>query len=244
MRKRLISFALAATIMVSASLPAFATKKFDMSVFDGRNDLSITSDDMTGQTSVFPKFFTPAENVTYVSFDDDSRAVVDSYLWLTDSYDYYYLNFTHLGPSSTGLNSIIVKIGDNRYAFSNCTTETIPLNNGMFFEVLRIPMKKEVVPFMNDFSEHWNEEIKVRYIGSSQSFEFSLTAEMKYDLLAMYDFYVVGNGTRNKNLRDITDLDRTIVSKNGEIIDGHRDEKILRTVLEGVVESLDTLSTH
>ena len=34
------------------------------------------------------------------------------------------------------------------------------------------------------------------------------------------------------------------VSKNGEIIDGHRDEKILRTVLEGVVDSLDTLSAH
>ena len=55
----------------------------------------------------------------------------------------------------------------------------------------------------------------------------------------MYDLYVAGNGTRNKNLQDITDLDGTIVSKNGEIIDGHRDEKILRTVLEGVVDSLD-----
>ena len=63
-------------------------------------------------------------------------------------------------------------------------------------------------------------------------------------ILVMYDLYVAGNGTRNKNLRDITDLDRTIVSKNGEIIDGHRDEKILRTVLEGVVDSLDTLSAH
>lgn len=67
---------------------------------------------------------------------------------------------------------------------------------------------------------------------------------MKLKILVMYDLYVAGNGTRNKNLQDITDLDGTIVSKNGEIIDGHRDEKILRTVLEGVVDSLDTLSTH
>ena len=46
MRKRLISFALAAAIMVSASLPAFATKKFDMSVFDGKDYVGVVTDDM------------------------------------------------------------------------------------------------------------------------------------------------------------------------------------------------------
>ena len=43
MRKRLISFALAATIMVSTSLPAFATKKFDMSVFDGKDYVGVVT---------------------------------------------------------------------------------------------------------------------------------------------------------------------------------------------------------
>lgn len=52
MRKRLISFTLAATIMVSASLPAFATKKFDMSVFDGKDYVGVVTDDMTGWTFV------------------------------------------------------------------------------------------------------------------------------------------------------------------------------------------------
>lgn len=105
-------------------------------------------------------------------------------------------------------------------------------------------MKKELVPFMNDLAEHINDEIKVRFVGIYKDYDFALTYDMTLMILVMYDLYVAGNGTRNKNLQDITDLDGTIVSKNGEIIDGHRDEKILRTVLEGVVDSLDTLSTH
>ncbi len=76
MRKRLISFALAATIMVSASLPAFATKKFDMSVFDGKDYVGVVTDDMAGWTLAFPRFGTIEEGGTYIVSDDDSRLSV------------------------------------------------------------------------------------------------------------------------------------------------------------------------
>ena len=161
----------------------------------------------------------------------------------TDVYDFYYLDFNRTGSFASGFNSVIVKIGDNRYNFSNGQTDST-VSEGIVLESFSLPMKKELVPFMNDLAEHINDEIKVRFVGIYKDYDFALTYDMKLKILVMYDLYVAGNGTRNKNLQDITDLDGTIVSKNGEIIDGHRDEKILRTVLEGVVDSLDTLSTH
>ena len=118
MRKRLISFALAATIMVSASLPAFATKKFDMSVFDGKDYVGVVTDDMAGWTLAFPRFGTIEEGGTYIVSDDDSRLSVSSSLHLNDTYDFYYLDFNRTGSFASGFNSVIVKIGDNRYNFS------------------------------------------------------------------------------------------------------------------------------
>ena len=243
MKKRLISFVLAVTIIVSTSLPAFATKKFDMSVFDGKDYVGVVTDDMTGWTFAFPRFGTIEEGGTYIVSDDDSRLSASSSLYLNDTYDFYYLDFNRTGSFASGFNSVIVKIGDNRYNFSNGQTDST-VSEGIVLESFSLPMKKELVPFMNDLAEHINDEIKVRFVGIYKDYDFALTYDMKLKILVMYDLYVAGNGTLNKNLRDITDLDRTIVSKNGEIIDGHRDEKILRTVLEGVVDSLDTLSAH
>ena len=124
MRKRLISFALAATIMVSTSLPAFATKKFDMSVFDGKDYVGVVTDDMTGWTFAFPRFGTIEEGGTYIVSDDDSRLSASSSLYLNDTYDFYYLDFNRTGSFASGFNSVIVKIGDNRYNFSNGQTDS------------------------------------------------------------------------------------------------------------------------
>lgn len=237
MKKRLISFVLAVTIIVSTSLPAFATKKFDMSVFDGREDVWMHSDEMAGETNVFSLNMGGDGDVN-VYFDDGSSVGASATLFLTDSFDYYYLSFSRLGFDYMGLYKVIVKIGENRYTLLNFSETGFIAENGTFFESVTVPMKKELIPLMNDLVEHQDEEIKVRLVGAYENYDFSLTDKMKRELLGMYELYISGNGTRNKNLQKITDWDKTIVDKNGEVIDGHRDEKILRAVLEGVTSSL------
>ena len=108
------------------------------------------------------------------------------------------------GSFASGFNSVIVKIGDNRYNSSNGQTDST-VSEGIVLESFSLPMKKELVPFMNDLAEHINDEIKVRFVGIYKDYDFALTYDMKLKILVMYDLYVAGNGTRNKNLRDITD---------------------------------------
>lgn len=54
LKKKIVSLALAATLLVSVPVSAFATTKFNQGVFDGRDDLRVVTDTMTGETSVVP----------------------------------------------------------------------------------------------------------------------------------------------------------------------------------------------
>lgn len=236
MKKKLVSLALAVVMMASVSMPALATSKFNMGVFDGRQDAFVYTDEMTGSSLVFPRIGVIEDGGTYISFDDGSRISVSSSLRLTDSFDICFLNFSRTGLFSTGLNSVIVKIGDNRYTFSNGQTDATTVD-GIVLEDFNIPIKKELIPFMNDFIEHSSDEIKVRFVCDTKYYDFVLTNDMKSQILVIYDLYVTGNGTRERNLHDITECDSTIVLKNGKRIEGNVSEKILITLLDGIVNS-------
>ncbi len=236
LKKKLVALALAATMMISVSTPALATSKFNMGVFDGRQDVSIVSDEMSGTSLVFPRLGTIEDGGTYVSFDDGSRASVSSSLQITDSFDLCFLDFTHTGPYFTGLNSIIVKIGDNRYTFSNTQINSTTID-GIVIESFRVPIKKELISFMNDFIEHSNDEIKVRFVGNVNDYDFVLTDDMKAKILVLYDLYVEGDGTRERNMHDITELDDTVVEKNGKRVKGNLAEKVLISALRTLLES-------
>lgn len=236
MRKKLVSLALAATIMVSTSLPAFATKKFDMSVFDGLEYVGVVTDEMTNESYIYSTFGVADNGGTYVISDDGSRLSVLPTISTSDSYDFYKLSFTCIGSSFSGLNSAIVKIGDNRYKF---TVPQVGLDfiDGTYLESFDVPMKKELISFMNDLIEHRNEEIKVRLVGSCINHDFTLTDTEKIKILSMYNLFVAANGTREKNMHDITEYDPTIVEKNGKVIQGNITEKILTAALDSALYS-------
>lgn len=224
MKKELVSLTLAAVMMASVSMPALATSKFNMGVFDGRQDVSISSDEMTGKTSVF---LLGTSYDSHLTFDDGSFLIVNPYLYLTDSYDTYQLYFNCFESSLADMDSIIIKIGDNRYNFSNCFTSYSAVDDNTIMETIGFMMKRETVDFMNDFAKHKDEEIKVRINGTYATLDFSFTDEMKNAILTMYALYVQGGGTRDKNLRNLTDIDSTVVRKNGNIVDGHIKEELI-----------------
>lgn len=224
MKKKLVSLALAAVMMASVSMPALATSDFSMWVFDGRQDAFVYTDEMTGEVGVS---LLGTSYDSHLTFDDGSFLMVDPYLYLTDSYDAYFLYFNCFESSLAGMDSIIIKIGDNRYNFSNCFTSYSAIDDTTIAETIGFLMKRETVDFMNDFAKHRDEEIKVRINGNYQTLDFSLTDEMKNAILTMYALYVQGGGTRDKNLRNLTDIDSTVVRKNGNVIDGHVKEELI-----------------
>lgn len=224
LKKRIVSLALAAAIMVSVSAPALATSAFDKSVFNNRQDISISDDEMDGITIVttVPDYFKDS-----IVLFDNAFVLVDPKIGLVDNFDLYSFYFDYYGANYAGLKSIIIKIGDNRYTFSNCQHTSSLTSDNFIHESISFSLKRETVKFMSDFAEHRNEKIQVRLVGNSQNLDFILTDDMKNSILTLYDLYSRGGGTRDKNMRNITLADSVVVSKNGEVIDGLVKEKMV-----------------
>lgn len=231
MKKKLVSLALAAVMMASASMPALATSDFSMWVFDERQDTFVYTDEMTGETLALLKSDSSLRT-TY--FDDGSRITVTPSLMLNDSCDYYSLSFVYCGSLPAEMKSIIIKTGNDRYTFSSLNFSQSTLSDGRIFEEVSFPVKKETRSFMYDLMVHQDEEIKVRINGTYQTFNFTLSDAAKKDIIDLYNLYDMGNGTRKSNLSNITNIDQTVVFKNGQFVDGHATRKVVDALFRGI----------
>ena len=120
------------------------------------------------------------------------------------------LNLNYYGYSWMNINEIVFKIGDNRYFF---TSDQGPINvrqesysNGIVKEQLLIVLDANSISFMQDFIEHRDEEILVRFSGADSVMDFALTKEIKDATIGLYDRYVMAGGTQPESLQTVTDL--------------------------------------
>lgn len=218
MKKKLVSLVLVTSLVLAMCAPAFATKGFNQSVFDGREDITVQSDDMEGKVTVVPA----SDNGQFVIPVLSSEAVITvrPIIILNDTYDYYLLVFDYLGTNWASLDGIVIKIGDNRYSFSNCYTSH-SVNEGYASEHISFYMKKQVYKMIDDLKDHRDDEVKVRLTGSSKNIDFTLPDDAKNAILDLYDLYVAGGGTREANMYSITEFDPVIVKKNGWELPGN-----------------------
>lgn len=219
LKKRIVSLALAAMLLVTAPVSAFATTKFNQSVFNGREDIELVSDDMEGSTIALLAYQYDGSMTSIV--DSTSFITVKPGLFLNDAYDSYILSFDYLGPNFAGMNSIIVKIGDNRYSFTNCYTSRSVTGEGLVSESISFFAKKETLDFMKDLADHQEEEIKVRINGSARTFDFAFSDSEKDGILNMYDLYISGGGTRETNMYKLSEDDPVYIAKNGKKVIGN-----------------------
>ena len=226
LKKRIVSLALAAMLLVTAPVSAFATTKFNQSVFDNRDDLRISTDIMAGETSVVPTALDDGQMIIPV-LDAGAVITVQPGIFLDDSKDTFILMFKYLGVDWAKLNGIIIKIGDNRYSFSNCYSSH-SLDDGYASVYFAFCMKDQTTDMMKDFADHRDEEINVRLVGSAKSIDFVLTDTVKNTLLDMYDLYVAGGGMRSGNMYQISEFDQVYVEKNGKRVIGN----VVTTVLD------------
>lgn len=216
MKKRLVSLALAALLLVAVPLSAFATSGFNQHVFDGRNDIINNTDDMTGEITIFPS--SDYYGSIYVPLSSSAFIGVSAGIASNDYNDLFALIFDYTGIDWAGIESIIIKIGDNRYTFSDFYKSSYVTDEGLADEYIAFPLKKETLGFINDFCKHQNEEIKVRLNGSVQTFDFILSPSEKNAIVGLYNLYVAGGGTQEANLRSISNDDVTHVELNGKIL--------------------------
>ncbi len=219
LKKRIVSLALAATLLISIPVSAFATAKFDQSVFDGREDIELVSDDMEGSTIALLAYQYDGSMTSII--DSTSLITVKPGLFLGDAYDSYILSFDYLGPDFAGMNNIIVKIGDNRYSFTNCYTSRSVTGEGLISESISFFAKKETLDFMKDLADHQEDEIKIRINGSARTFDFTFSDSEKYGILNMYNLYISGGGTREANMYKLSEDDPVCITKNGKKVIGN-----------------------
>ena len=127
-----------------------------------------------------------------------------------ESVDAFMLNLNYYGYSWMNINEIVFKIGDNRCFF---TSDQGPINvrqesysNGIVKEQLLIVLDANSISFMQDFIEHRDEEILVRFSGADSVMDFALTKEIKDATIGLYDRYVMAGGTQPESLQTVTDL--------------------------------------
>lgn len=226
LKKELVSLALAAVLLISAPVSAFATTGFNQHVFDGRDDFRVVTDTMTGETTVIPTAF-GSDQLTIPVLDSGAVITVQPGIFLDDDKDTFILMFDYLGVDWAKLDGIIIKIGDNRYSFSNCYSSRT-IDDGLASEYIAFYMKDQTTGMMKDLADHRDEEINVRLVGSAKSIDFVLTDTVKNTLLDMYDLYVAGGGMRSGNMYQISEFDQVYVEKNGKRVIGN----VVTTVLD------------
>lgn len=216
MKRKLISLVLAFFLTISISISAFASIGFNRSVFNGRDDILVSYDDMKGITRVYSQ--AEADGKTTINFESSGIIFVTPRIAIVesdnDSLDVFELSFDYFGNDWVNLNEILIKIGDKRYNFFDCNISHTTEYANLVHENISFYLKNESLSFIQDFIKHQNSEIKVRLDGSARSFDFVLTDDMKASVSLLYNLFYKGNGTRKSNMDNISSVDQTVVETN------------------------------
>lgn len=216
MKRKLISLVLALFLTISISISAFASIGFNCSVFNGRDDILISYDDMKGITRVYSQ--AEADGKTTINFESSGIIFVTPRIAIVesdnDSLDVFELSFDYFGNDWVNLNEISIKIGDKQYNFLDCNISHTTEYANLVHENISFYLKNESLSFIQDFIKHQNSEIKVHLDGSARSFDFVLTDDMKASVSLLYNLFYKGNGTRKSNMDNISSVDQTVVETN------------------------------
>ena len=204
MKKKVLSIVLTVLIMALIPISVFAADGFDLSVFDN-SDVSKKYDDMTGNTMI--ELASASDNI-YVGMLDHVCFMPTVYV--SDSSEYYNWEiwYSYLGNVQyQNINSVLIKIGDNRYTFDGIYNSRMDWgkNNDFHREILNVIFDGNSIPMMEDLISHRDEEIKMRFTGSNGQFDLTLSSTTVDRFIQMYELYKTAGGTREKNL-EVTKL--------------------------------------
>lgn len=200
MKKKIASLALAILLLASIPLSAFAADGFDLSIFNCSDVVSTKYDDLSGNTTI--ELASSSDNI-YVGLLDHVCFMPTVYV--SDSSEYYnwVVWYSYLGNVQyPNINSVLIKIGDNRYTFDNIYNSRSDWGskNDYHREILNIIFDGNSLSMMEDLINHRNEDIKMRFSGSNGQFDLTLSAKTVDRLIQMYELYKDAGGTRGTNL--------------------------------------------
>ena len=206
MKKVLVLVLTICLLMVSAQ--AFAAGSFNTSVFQNVSGIEVNTDDM--------------KNATYIDLDPDTESWRESFFDPAFS-DYYYCAFyPSIRINSSGvavlrwfcdfygedwafIDEIIVKVGDNRYSFSDVDINRNVVDHGDVMEELGIVFGAEHLAFLEDFAAHCEDgPVKVRLCGDNYDVDFTMSDTMVKWLKTFITLYDEGGALNASYLSDVS----------------------------------------
>ncbi len=206
-KKKFLSLMLAAALVLSAALPAFASAGFDLSVFEGVEDMVVMEGEAEDDTSYVYLSSLHADGKGLL-VDGSKMVWVDPYVMSLEDMDVYSIGLSYAADSWILIRDIVVRIGSRQYYFTS-PVRSANGEDGSKIEMTTIVLDNNSLPFMQDLIEHRDEEIVVYIDGGVDGYAFTLTQEMKDGIIGLYDRYVQAGGTRSENMDKVTALGYT-----------------------------------
>ena len=207
--KKFITSLIVMVIAVSFSLSAFATTGFNKAVFNDGKDITVKSDSMTGETTVYTTSLLQGNGTISTGWNE--KVVVYGAASIVDEFDINTLIMSYYADDWAFIDEVIVKVGNTRYTFTDFDPSRKILSDGSIRESVDITVKSATIPFMQDLIKNRDKEVRVRLCGSRKNIEFVLTDDIKNSWINLYNLFVAGGGTAKSNMNVIDIVDDTSV---------------------------------
>lgn len=193
--KKLICLVLSVMLMVSLT-NAFAESVFDYTVFPTTEyNIKIDEFAMTGGLGGSIEFW---DNTDRHSFRHEESNAYDSVLYpsvaIEQSHGFFIFGLIYTAKSWLYINTVYFKVGDETYSFEVFHPRTQVLDTGDIAELMQVVVASAAT---NEMMEKWiayDDDIRVRFLGSYGYVDFTLSDTIKDDATEMYLLYKKGEG--------------------------------------------------
>lgn len=196
--KRIVTSIVVTAMVVAVSLSAFATTGFNTAVFNDGQDITVQTDPMTGITTAITTSLFGTKGTISTGYKE--RVSVYGGVSISDNFDLHDIIMMYNADDWAFINEVIFKIGDTRYYFTELKSDREVLSNATIRETVGIVVKNSTIPFMQDLIENRDKEVRVRLCGQKKNVEFVMTDDMKNSVINLYNLFVTGGGTKEKNM--------------------------------------------
>ena len=200
MKKKIFAVILIAVLSICVAMPAFATDGFNKGVFDTVEDITVEDDDMTGIVTVSSTSLNKGRNAA-IDIDWSTVVTIRPHISVSKDLDAYSFSVGYVADSWAFIDEMIIKIGDNRYTFSDLDVSRNVRSSGSIQESFVVFMNSDVNAMMQDLIEHREDEIKIRLRGSRSSVDFVLSKNIKDAMIHLYNVFAAGGGINQTNMK-------------------------------------------
>lgn len=211
MKKRMLSLAVAVIFIVSNALISYASPRFNMSVFENADDITVKYDDISNTTTISSTSLLKGEGDIKLDYNYDYVSIYPRVISILPA-DQYTWNIDYFAKNWMFIEKVSFKVGNTVYAFTDFTTSRKVYSDATIQEHLAFGITSDSMMFMQDLIEHRDEKIKVRLSSESDYIDFFLPDKVKDGIINVYNLYSQAGGTDTTNMKLITAIEDTKIS--------------------------------